>query len=534
MYGNSPRTDFEIQDDLKQNDHTADYQPLHFTNSPFDAQVGRQSVLRELHKIPLWRYAYTALLIVFDIDAILFAMVSCFFAKPEAYRTVETHIPIWGFILMISAIWILSLLICNCYHRHTMSEGYGLYTNIFNATILTIALSSCAVYMFDMELPRTSIIITPIVACILEMIGRWIMRRLLHLWRTKGRCRYKAIIMGSPKGIDAMLETIYRSKASGYRPIAVCPIAPDPGSDEGDVIGVPYHPSVQTADADIKTIAFNSHFPRTAERMDAQIIIIADVLNRDDKIMHSLPLAVESLGIEMALSISVADIGAHHLDLDYSGMQPILVASLPQYSGLTRFIKRIMDIIGSVAALAISIPIIMIPTAIAIRHEDHGPILYKQKRIGLNGVPFDCYKFRSMCLNADRMDLQVAQSAGQDLGALFKVREDPRVTKVGKFIRKYSIDEFPQFFNVLKGDMSLVGPRPQRAYEVATYGTLYSTRLLVKPGITGPWQISGRSDLSQEEAEQLDVSYIQRWSITGDLAILAKTVAAVLKHNGSY
>lgn len=214
MCGNSPRTDFEIQDDLKQNDHTTDYQPLRFTNSPFDAQVGRQSVLRELHKIPLWRYAYTALLIVFDIDAILLAMASCFFAKPEAYRTVETHIPIWGFILMISAIWILSLLICNCYHRHTMSEGYGLYTNIFNATILTIALSSCAVYMFDMELPRTSIIITPIVACILEMIGRWIMRRLLHSWRTEGRCRYKAIIMGSPKGIDAMLETIYRSKAS--------------------------------------------------------------------------------------------------------------------------------------------------------------------------------------------------------------------------------------------------------------------------------------------------------------------------------
>lgn len=535
MSGNSSRADFDIQDDIKkQKLDKADYKPLRFTNAPFEAEVGRQSVFRELQKIPFWRYTYTALLIVFDINAILLAMVLCFFVKPDAYRTVEMHIPIWEFILLMSAIWILSLLICNCYHRHMMSEGYDLYTKIFNASILTIVLSSCMVYMFDMELPRTSIIITPIVACVLEIISRWIMRRLLHSWRTEGRCRYKAIILGSPEGIDNMLETIDRSKASGYRPVAVCPIALDPDSDDGEVIGVPYHPSKQTQDAGIKTVAFNSHFPRTAERMDAQIIIIADVLNRDDKIMHSLPLAVESLGIEVALSISVADIGAHHLDLDYSGMQPILVASLPQYSGLTCFIKRTMDIIGSVIALIISIPLVIIPTAIAIKHEDRGPVFYKQKRIGLNGTSFDCYKFRSMCLNADKMDSQIAQSTGQNLGALFKVKEDPRVTKVGKFIRKYSIDEFPQFFNVLKGDMSLVGPRPQRAYEVATYGTLYSTRLLVKPGITGPWQISGRSDLNQAEAEQLDVSYIQQWSLTSDLAILAKTVFAVLKHNGSY
>ena len=139
-----------------------------------------------------------------------------------------------------------------------------------------------------------------------------------------------------------------------------------------------------------------------------------------------------------------------------------------------------------------------------------------------------------MFVNADRFDAQLAEVAEKKYGALFKVENDPRITKIGHFIRKYSIDEFPQFFNVLKGDMSLVGPRPQREYEVAEYGTLYSTRLLVRPGITGPWQVSGRSNLSQEEAERLDVSYIQQWSVTGDLAILAKTIMAVLRHTGSY
>ncbi|MEK0279400.1 sugar transferase [Bifidobacterium mongoliense] len=130
--------------------------------------------------------------------------------------------------------------------------------------------------------------------------------------------------------------------------------------------------------------------------------------------------------------------------------------------------------------------------------------------------------------------MSLAEQTGADHGILFKPKNDPRVTPFGHFIRKTSLDEFPQFFNVFIGNMSLVGPRPQQRYEVEQYGTLYSSRLLVKPGITGLWQISGRSDLSQEEAEHLDVSYIQNWSITGDLAILLKTVSVVIRGTGSY
>lgn len=192
-----------------------------------------------------------------------------------------------------------------------------------------------------------------------------------------------------------------------------------------------------------------------------------------------------------------------------------------------------MDIIGCLAELIVSVPFVILPAAVSIKRENHGPVFYKQKRIGKNGVPFDCDKLRSMCLGAEKMDSRLAEQQGQDLDALFKIKKDPRVTKVGGVIRKYSIDEFPQFFNALKGDMSLVNPYPQRQYEVDTYGILYSTRLLIKPGIKGPWQIPSRSDLTREEAEQLDVSYIQRRSITGDIAILAKNVVAVLRHHGS-
>lgn len=161
-------------------------------------------------------------------------------------------------------------------------------------------------------------------------------------------------------------------------------------------------------------------------------------------------------------------------------------------------------------------------------------MFYSQTRIGIYGKPFTMYKFRSMRTDADKIKAKLAKERGIEDRFVFKLKDDPRVTKIGHFIRKTSLDEFPQFFNVFKGDMSLVGPRPPLPEEVARYGMLYSTRLLVKPGITGPWQISGRSDLTQKQSEYADVSYIQYWSITGDIAILLKTVVAVFKGTGSY
>ena len=213
--------------------------------------------------------------------------------------------------------------------------------------------------------------------------------------------------------------------------------------------------------------------------------------------------------------------------------QPVLLASLPQYTGAANVIKRLLDIIGSLCALIISSPILL-GVAIAIKLDDGGPVFFSQTRIGLHGKPFKMYKFRSMVTNAEELKKKLAEETGQEDRFIFKMKDDPRITKVGHFIRKTSLDEFPQLYNVLKGDMSLVGPRPALPEEVARYGSLYSARLLVKPGITGPWQVSGRSDLSQEQSEYLDVSYIENWSIAGDLAILAKTVMVIFTGCGSY
>lgn len=507
------------------------HEPMTFENTPFPET--EQSIFRSIRRRPLWRYIYVAALVAVDVLVMLLSLVICFAFNPGAYDTVTRAMPIWAFLLAYCVIGLLCLAFAGAYHRHVMAEGYELYTKLINAAIFTIVLASCVAFMLNLQLPRTALIIAPLVGLVCELVARWMMRCLLHHHRRRGECKYTTVIVGSSEGINRTLRLMRRNSALGYMPVAVCPIAPDPRMDDAYVVTnfVP-DPDIEGADK-LRVLSFGSRFARTIERMGVQEVYIADVLSRDSKLLHAMSLAIESLGIELAISVSLADVGGHRLHLRNSAEQQVLIASLPQYRTTTYVIKRIIDIVLSAVALVVSSPI-MLGVAIAIKLDDGGPVLFKQTRVGIHGKPFTMYKFRSMVTNAEEIKAKLAAESGQTDRFIFKLKDDPRITKVGKFIRKTSLDEFPQFFNVFKGDMSLVGPRPALPDEVARYGSLYSTRLLVKPGITGPWQVSGRSDLSQEQSEFLDVSYIENWSITGDLAILAKTVMVVFRGTGSY
>lgn len=507
------------------------HEPMTFENTPFPET--EQSIFRSIRRRPLWRYLYVAALVAVDVLVMLLSLVICFAFNPGAYDTVTRAMPIWAFLLAYCVIGLLCLAFAGAYHRHVMAEGYELYTKLINAAIFTIVLASCVAFMLNLQLPRTALIIAPLVGLVCELVARWMMRCLLHHHRRRGECKYTTVIVGSSEGINRTLRLMRRNSALGYMPVAVCPIAPDPRMDDAYVVtNFVADPNIEGADK-LRVLSFGSRFARTIERMGVQEVYIADVLSRDSKLLHAMSLAVESLGIELAISVSLADIGGHRLHLRNSAEQQVLIASLPQYRTTTYVIKRIIDIVLSAVALVVSSPI-MLGVAIAIKLDDGGPVLFKQTRVGIHGKPFTMYKFRSMVTNAEEIKAKLAAESGQTDRFIFKLKDDPRITKVGKFIRKTSLDEFPQFFNVFKGDMSLVGPRPALPDEVARYGSLYSTRLLVKPGITGPWQVSGRSDLSQEQSEFLDVSYIENWSITGDLAILAKTVMVVFQGTGSY
>lgn len=508
------------------------FEPMNFSNTPFPAEKeGHRRGKAE--STPRWCFAFVASLIAIDLAVMLLSLTVSLVINGAAFDAIGDVMPFWLFLILFSLIWLLCLAFAGTYHRHVMADGYELYAKIINASLLTIISYCSLAFIFKLALPRTALIIAPVIAFFLDIIARWQMRQALHRHRSKGSCKYRTVVIGSSDGINKALQTMRNCMNWGYEPVAVCPIEADPASKDAYVV-TSYTPDANIeGSSKLKVIPFNSAFPRICESLGVQEVYVADVLSRDSEMLHGLSLAVESLGMELALAVSLADVSGHRLYLRNTTEQPVLLASLPQYTGAANVIKRLLDIIGSLCALIISSPILL-GVAIAIKLDDGGPVFFSQTRIGLHGKPFKMYKFRSMVTNAEELKKKLAEETGQEDRFIFKMKDDPRITKVGHFIRKTSLDEFPQFYNVLKGDMSLVGPRPALPEEVARYGSLYSARLLVKPGITGPWQVSGRSDLSQEQSEYLDVSYIENWSIAGDLAILAKTVMVIFTGCGSY
>ena len=515
---------------------SASFEPMTFPNTSFptgDKGSARSRGMHDAHRRPRWRYAFVSCMVVLDIAVMLLSLLISLLVNGEAYVTIVRSMPFELFLFCSSLIWVLCLALAGTYHRHLMADGYELYAKIINASLLTVLLYCSLSFTLNLDLPRTTLITAPVIAFFLAVIERWQMRMSLHRNRRNGRCKYKTVLVGSSAGINAALRTMADYSNWGYEPIAVCPIEADLHEPDAYVVTsfVP-NPNIPGADT-LKVIPFNSAFPRTCESLGVQEVYIADVLSRDSEMLHGMSLAIESLGMELALPVSLANISGHRLYLRNTTEQPVLLASLPQYTNSAYAVKRVLDIVCSALALIISSPL-MLGVAIAIKLDDGGPVFFSQTRIGLHGRPFKMYKFRSMVTNAEELKKKLAEENGQSDRFIFKMKDDPRMTKIGHFIRKTSLDEFPQFFNVLKGDMSLVGPRPALPEEVARYGPLYSARLLIKPGITGPWQVSGRSDLSQEQSEYLDVSYIKNWSITDDLAILAKTVLVVFRGTGSY
>jgi exopolysaccharide biosynthesis polyprenyl glycosylphosphotransferase len=226
------------------------------------------------------------------------------------------------------------------------------------------------------------------------------------------------------------------------------------------------------------------------------------------------------------------DLKVAKTEVDTIGTFPVLTFYTVSFSPLELALKRILDIVGAIVGLLITglVCIFVIP---AIKLESPGPVFFSQYRVGRNGRKFKFYKFRSMYQDAEERKKELMKY-NEMKGYMFKMKDDPRITKVGKFLRNTSLDELPQFWNVLKGDMSLVGTRPPTVDEVEHYETYHRRRISIKPGLTGMWQVSGRSDIDDfEEVVKLDVEYIDNWSIWLDIKILFMTVFAVLKRKGS-
>jgi exopolysaccharide biosynthesis polyprenyl glycosylphosphotransferase len=266
--------------------------------------------------------------------------------------------------------------------------------------------------------------------------------------------------------------------------------------------------------------------------MGADTIAVTSASETAAQYLRQLSWQLEGSGIELLVAPGLIEVAGPRLHIrPFEGL-PLLSVEQPRFESWQRMVKVAVDRCVAAVALLLLAPL-LVAIAVAVRMSSSGPVLYRQERVGVNGRSFTMLKFRSMVVEADRQ-VDTLRAANISDGLLFKLRDDPRVTPVGRWLRRLSLDELPQLFNVLGGTMSLVGPRPPLPGEVAQYDSSVSRRLLVKPGLTGLWQISGRSDLSWEESVRLDLRYVENWSLATDLLILWKTGRAVLSRSGAY
>ena len=299
----------------------------------------------------------------------------------------------------------------------------------------------------------------------LTVVERMISRAFLTRSRKKGEYAYGTVIVGSPQGIGRMLRFLAQRQQLNYRPVAVCPIRlnPETGLVDSDLNAEELRREInENWGSSLPVLQYSDN--NLAEQfldINAQTVMVTDVLRRYSDNYNTFSVRMESLDLEIAMVASAADTSNHEIHIRSIQGTTIITQRLPQYSVMGRFRKRLFDIIVSAIAIVAASPIMFV-TAILIKADDGGPVFYKQQRIGLRGKPFYIHKFRSMRVNADKYLAEVAAANGQELGMRVKIKKDPRITKIGHFIRKTSIDELPQFFDSFIGTMSVVGPRPQR------------------------------------------------------------------------
>ncbi len=282
----------------------------------------------------------------------------------------------------------------------------------------------------------------------------------------------------------------------------------------------------------VSVLSSTDDIARTARLAQADAVIVAGPLPGGNKFIRELGWRLEECSAEMVLAATLTNVAGPRIHWRPVEGLPLMHVDIPQYSGGKHVLKRVMDVALAGAAITALSPLLLL-LAIIVRLDSPGPILFRQDRIGKGGQTFGMYKFRSMVVDAEARQA-VLHDTNEGAGVLFKMRNDPRVTRCGRWMRKYSLDELPQLWNVVLGDMSMVGPRPPLAREVSGYERHTHRRLLIKPGLTGLWQINGRSDLSWDEAVRLDLYYVENWSIPGDLLILWRTFRAVIQPSGAY
>jgi exopolysaccharide biosynthesis polyprenyl glycosylphosphotransferase len=418
--------------------------------------------------------------------------------------------------VVLLAGWLVALQVADARDLKLMGAGHQEYVRVSNATLAFFGAVAVVAYLLKYDLGRGYVAIALPLGLLLLNLGRFALRRVLVVERSAGRHMARALVVGGRASVDHLIEELRRNPGAGLRVVAAC--VPDGDRFSGD--GLKDVPVVGSID---DTIAYV-----VSQDVDAVVVTGSDVLT--PPVIKRLAWDLEPHGTDLVLAPALTDVAGPRIHTRPVAGLPLLHVEAPGYSGPQHVLKRTFDLVGaSLLIVLFSVPLLV--TAVAVKATSRGPVFFRQERIGVGGKPFTVLKFRSMVVDAESR-LQDVLGRGK-VGVFYKPKNDPRVTRVGRFIRRYSIDELPQLFNVLSGSMSLVGPRPQIRLEVEQYDAEIGRRLLVKPGMTGLWQVSGRNNLTLEESVRLDLYYVENWTMAQDLLILMKTLRAVVGH-GAY
>lgn len=408
--------------------------------------------------------------------------------------------------------------------RSAKVSGRGLeeYAVLVAATLQLFGLIAIASMLLHVDVSRGYLAIALPLGLTGLVISRWAWRHHTARIRRRGKNQDRLLIVGAAVSAHDIATEFARDPWAAYQVVGIC-------TPEGPRLG---DPTISVDGHDIPVVGMDQAILDAVQRTGAHTVALASTHSLRPVDVRRLMWDLDALQIDLMIAPGMIDVADRRLhSRPVAGMAMFEVAK-PQYSRANSLIKRSFDISFALVALILVSPV-MLTTALAVRLTSPGPTLYHSERIGMDGVPFRMTKFRSMFVDADaRMPALIAANGGNAM--FFKMKDDPRVTPVGRIIRKFSIDELPQFLNVLRGEMSVVGPRPQVRREVDSYDDLVYRRLAVKPGLTGLWQISGRSDLGVEDAIRLDLTYVENWSLFRDVIIILKTVRTVLVGSGAY
>ena len=420
---------------------------------------------------------------------------------------------------MTAAIWLVVLALFGTRSTTVLGSGATEYKRVAHATGLAFGLVAMTFVIFQWHGVRMQLILALPLGLFAILFGRWACRRWLVQQRKYGHYTARTLVTGARDDGEYVIQQLQQATPSAY---TIGGAATGDGRDDEIVVDGRSYPVVGTTE----TVAAR------ARQLGADSVVVASRLEGNPDFVKRLSWELEGTASELILSSRLADVAGPRISLRPIDGLPLISVKIPEFEGGRHLLKRTMDILFAVVAL-IPIAIVGLPIALLIKLEDRGPVFFKQTRIGRDGTRFSILKFRTMRVDAEAQ-LAALVAANEGAGPLFKLKRDPRVTRIGAVLRKFSLDELPQFWNVLRGDMSVVGPRPPLPKEVTAYDGTVFRRLYIKPGITGLWQVSGRSDLTWDESVRLDLRYVENWSVMNDLMIMWRTVKVMLQPSGAY